>query len=69
MGMFFQEILPITEFPGSNFCYQQFKLVAKFKQMGFSGGKFATVNFEPCKVLCSNSLLLLSNGPKCINWT
>ena len=44
IGFFFQEITFITEFP-RKFATNIFNRW----QMGFLGGKFATVNFEPCK--------------------
>ena len=47
IGLFFQEITFITEFPGSNFLLPTFLAGSK---IGFSGGKcatYCTVNFEP----------------------
>ena len=39
IGLFFQEITFISEFPFATPIFNRW-------QMGFSGGKFATVNFE-----------------------
>ena len=61
IGLFFQEITFITEFPGSNFLLPTFLTGGKW-DFQVANLSLATINFEPCICLLTK-FLKIPKGP------
>ena len=65
IGLFFQEITFITEFPGSNFLLPTFLADSQWDFL-VANLLLATVNFEPCKKDSVGVCLISKMQPKAL---